>query len=542
MTMTRETARQAFVEALEGCKDIGCGREPTSDGVARSWTWKSIADTLLYDDPSSLRKVRRMEAFPSVDRFEKLTELLRPKTVTQRKYQQSTFDWLIETYNKAAELDRQHKRTEPATTHSDQDKELRQRRNDDGSIAGACLARSSKPSIAVLPFANLSIDNTQDYFVEGITNDIITDLSKFKTLFIIAANSTFQYKGKSEPVQDIARDLGVRYVLEGSVQRTDDHLRINAQLIDGPSGVHIWAERFDRSVADIFEVQNDIIRTIVGTIGTVQGGPLLQAELDRLSRQPTTSLGAYDHYLRGLRHKLLETREDNRAARELFERAIELDRDFAQAHAELSETYLRDVSGDWTNTRDADLAKGMQLALRVIEIDPTEPLGYGALGFAHNLQAQNDQAITMLRKAERLNPNAHDIKSFLGYLLAYSGSPEEGLSYHEAAHKLDPFRDEQQLRGLAQTQFFARRYEEAIATLNSISRRHRSSYWLYLAASYAQLNRLDEARSAIDEMLKLESNLTLDGEIERRLKNGLSSQNASHLRGALRKAGGLPEN
>jgi adenylate cyclase len=397
----------------------------------------------------------------------------------------------------------------------------------------------SKPSIAVLPFANLNNDPDQDLFIDGLTNDIITDLSKFSPLFVIAANSTFQYKGKAVKVEDVARDLGVRYVLEGSVQRSGDTLRINAQLIDAPGGHHVWAERYDRKADDFFAVQKELTERIAGIIGSVQGARR-QAELERIAHTPTKSLTAYDFFLRGVLHRSRETREDSILARAALEKAIELDPQYARAIAELSATYLDDISGDWSESREHALQQAETLARRAIEIDGTEPKGYIALGFVYQLKAQNDKAIPLMRKALDLNPNDYMIHKALGYTLAYAGAPEEGIYLLEKAERINPYHPGELLRSLGQAHFFGRKYEEAVEALNKITQRHRTSIWLYTAASHAQLGQTEEAHAAIAEALKLKPDLNLEHEIGRRLENGLARDNAEHLRAALRKAG-LPE-
>jgi adenylate cyclase len=397
----------------------------------------------------------------------------------------------------------------------------------------------AEPSIAVLPFANLASDPEEEYFVDGMTSDIITDLSRFSTLFVIAANSTFHYKGQAVKVRDIARELGVRYLLEGSVQRTGDAVRINAQLIDAINGHHVWAEHYDRPAQDLFEVQREITQNIVGMIGSESGG-LQQSELERIARSSTENLTAYDFYLRGVSYDERNTNEDNLRARRMFEKAIEADPSFARAMAELSESYLQEVWGNWTESREQALSRAEELARRAIEADRSEPFGYAALGFVYQLRARNDQAIPLIEKAHALNPNDYAIKYSLGYAYAYAGSPERGIDLIKEAERLNPQHPEESTRNLAQAYFFARRYQDAIDTLNKITRRHRASYWLYLAASHAQLGQIEEARAAITEALKLEPTLTLAAEIKRREQNGLARANANHLREALRKAG-LPE-
>jgi adenylate cyclase len=413
------------------------------------------------------------------------------------------------------------------------------------SLAGLSSSRvdpwelPAEPSIAVLPFANLTNDPEQEYFVDGITSDIITDLSRFSTLFVIAGNSTFRYKGQAVKVQDVARELGVRYLLEGSVQRTGEALRINAQLIDAISGHHVWAEHYDRPAKDFFAVQREITQNIVGTIGSERGG-LLQAELERIADSSTENLAAYEFFLRGVSHDERETKEDNLLARRMFEQAIQTDPSYARAIAELNLSHLQDIWGNWTDSREQALLHAEEFARRAIEVDRSEPLGYAALGFVYQLRARNDQAIPLIEKAHSLNPNDYFIKYSLGYAYAYAGSPEQGIALIKEAHRLNPEYPEGSLRDLAQAYFFAHRYQDAIATLSKIARRHRTSYWLYLAASHAQLDQIDEARAAIAEALKLDPTLTLTDEIKRREENGLAAANAGHLRGALRKAG-MPE-
>jgi adenylate cyclase len=285
---------------------------------------------------------------------------------------------------------------------------------------------ADRPSIAV-PFVSLSDDQEQEYLVDGITNDIITDLSKFSSLFVIAANSTFRYKGQAFKVQDVARDLGVRYVLEGSVQQSGAMLRANAQLIDASTGRHVWAERYDRPTEDIFVVQKEITRSVAGVIGSERGA-LLKAEIDRIARTATENLNAYEFFLRGVVHDERETEEDNRLARQMFERALEHDPRYAKAMAELSLTYLQDIWGQWTSERESSLALAEEWAGRAIEVEPSEPLGYMALAFTYQLRAKVDQALPLIEKAHELNPNDWHVKFALGYAAAYAGRPSGASS------------------------------------------------------------------------------------------------------------------
>ena len=295
-------------------------------------------------------------------------------------------------------------------------------------------------------------------------------------------------------------------------------VRINAQLIDAVSGHHMWAEHYDQPAQDLFALQKDITRNIVGTIGSESGG-LMQAELDRIAHSSTDNLTAYDFYLRGVAHDLRRTKEDNVLARRMFD------------------SYLQDVWGDWAESREQALLRAEKFARQAIEVDSSEPWGYAVLGFAYQLRARNDQAIPLIEKAHSLNPNDYHITYALGYAHAYAGSPKRGIDLIEQAHRLNPRLPEEPLRNLAQAYFFAHRYQDAIATLSRVARRHRTSYWLYLAASHAQLEQMEQARAAIAEALKLDPTLTLAAEIKRREENGLAPASVEHLRQALRKAG-----
>jgi adenylate cyclase len=396
---------------------------------------------------------------------------------------------------------------------------------------------TDKPSIAVLPFSNLSDDPSQEYFAEGIANDVITNLSKFRSLFVIASNSSFYYKGKSVKVQNVGRDLGVRYVLEGSVQRSGDKLHISAQLVESASGHHVWAEIYDRGAEDLFAVQKEITRNIVSVIGS---SVLLKAEIDRLIRAPTKNLEAYDYYLRGELHHARDTKEDNLSARRFYEKAVQVDPDYTLAVAGISNCYLAEIWGNWFVSREQSLQQAERHALRAIELDEAEPWGYQALGYFYQFQGEIEQAIAMWEKAYDLNPNDFFTMNGLGYDLAYTGDPQKGLPMMEEAIRVNPYCGERQLRGLGQVYFLARRYQDAVDTLRKITRRHRPSFWLYLAASYAQLGRMGDAHAAIAQALKLEPELSLNHEIKRREKNGLSAENSIHLREALVKAG-LPK-
>jgi TolB-like protein/DNA-binding SARP family transcriptional activator len=395
----------------------------------------------------------------------------------------------------------------------------------------------AQPSIAVLPFANLTDDPEQEYFVDGITSDITTNLSKFSTLFVVASHSSFRYRGQAAKAQDVARDLGVRYLLEGSLQRAGDTLRINVNLIDATTGRQVWAERYERPIANVLVVQKEIAQNIVGVIASGWGA-LQRAELERVARIPTEDPRAYDLYLRGVAYGSQKTKENNLLARQMFEKAIQADPNYARAMSECSLTYLTDVFNGWTDHREKWLQMAEALSRRAIEIDPFEPWGFVTLGLIYQLKAQNDQALQLLEKAHALNPNDYYVNEALGYAVTYAGSAERGVELLEQAQRLNPYDTQERL---VAAYFFVHRYQDALATLHNVTNRQGSpAYWLYKAAAHAELGQLAEARAAVADALKLDPDLTLEGEHERRLALGLAPAYAEHLTAALRKVG-VPE-
>ena len=314
------------------------------------------------------------------------------------------------------------------------------RKSGNGSVAPAPAAEprapehwaaSGKPSIAVLPFDNLSADPAQEYFSDGITGDIITSLSRIRHLLVTARNTTFAYKGQAMDVQAVASELGVRYVLEGNVRRAGDRVRISVDLIDGETGIQLWAERYDRDLEDIFAVQDEITQTVVGALQP----ELTRSEIERARRKPPDSRDAWDLYQRGLWHEYRFNKEDNAAAIALFSRAIELDPDFARAHADLSECYTYDVFYRYT---ERDPNDSFAPARRAVEIDSQDATAHRALGWAHLLHADHVDALAELKRAIELNPSEAQSHNIFGFVKTYSGSAEEGLESHRTALRLSP--------------------------------------------------------------------------------------------------------
>jgi TolB-like protein/Flp pilus assembly protein TadD len=338
-----------------------------------------------------------------------------------------------------------------------------------------------KPSIAVLPFTNMSSDHDQEYFSDGITDDLITALSRLPGVFVVARSSTFTYKSKAAKVQDIGRELGVAYVLEGSVRKSGKKLRITAQLEDTIRGNHLWAERYDRPLKDIFAVQDEIVQKIVTTLK-------LQLTLEQqglVSRKHTDSLEAYDYYLRGL-VAFNFTKEGNAQARLLWERAVALDPDYAEAYAQLGRTYYWEWAYHWSVDPQTP-KRAFELVRKALAVDDTLPTAHSRLGQLYSLQQQYDQAMAEAERAVALDPNNADSHYIQANVLNNAGRPEEALGPLALAMRLNPRYPPLYLEELGRAYYGVGRHAEAITTLKEASKRSASFggvHFLILALSY----------------------------------------------------------
>ena len=362
------------------------------------------------------------------------------------------------------------------------------------------LSLPAKPSIAVLPFDNLSGDAEQEYFVDGVTEDIITSLSRIRWFFVIARNSTFTFKGQAVDVQTVARDLGVRYVLEGSVRKAGNRVRITAQLIDGATGNHLWAERYDRDLADIFALQDEITETVVGAIEP----EIAQAELERTKTKRPENLDAWDLCLRARAQVNLYTEEAVGEAVSLSLRAIELDPELARAQAILALAYQRQLMLNYAGDREAVRGLLMQAAKRAMALDREDVEIHTVLGLAlWNWSAgEADEALSVLRTAVLLGPSHAFAHSTLGLALGTSDLAEEALAHHEAAIRLSP-RDPEMasfLSRYANSCINARKYEQALDLSRRAIRLSGGDLWLSFveaATALAHLGRIDEAKDMV---------------------------------------------
>ena len=333
------------------------------------------------------------------------------------------------------------------------------------------LPLPDKPSIAVLPFQNMSHDPEQEYFADGLTEDIITGLSRQRWFFVIARNSSFTYKGAAVDVRDVAAQLGVRYVLEGSVRKAANRVRVTGQLIDASNGNHLWAEKYDRELADIFALQDDITNRVIGSVAP----QILVAEAARVQRKPPQSVDAWDLVMQAVPHMWRMSTDEHARAQELLQRAIALDGNYAHAHALLGWTYVtmfnldtRRPIGEWT---DRALATGATAAT----LDDEEPWAHLVLGLGHARRRRPQLAFRHLTKSVELSPSFALGYAGLGYALACGGQPESGLQALEEAHRLsprDPFLAIYAPTVRYMALFALARYEETIAVCRATTASH----------------------------------------------------------------------
>jgi adenylate cyclase len=324
------------------------------------------------------------------------------------------------------------------------------------SVEKMAFPLPEKPSIAVLPFDNMSGDPEQEYFSDGLSEEIITALSKSTQIFVIARNSSFTYKGKPVKVQQVAEELGVRYVLEGSVRKDTKRVRITAQLIDAVKGIHLWAERYDRDPKDIFAIQDDITKQIIAALHV----KLTIGEVARIVARDTNSLEAYLKFLRARELHLRFTKEDNHNSRSLVEEAIEIDPEYGMAYALLGVTHMLDVSLQATDSPKKSLDKAIELEQKAITLGAN---AHHLLGFIYARIGQYDKALAECQQAVEIDPNSATVRTFFGMVLNKTGRFEEAVHELEQGLRLDPIASSFILQALATAYCNVGRSEEAIA-------------------------------------------------------------------------------
>jgi adenylate cyclase len=381
-----------------------------------------------------------------------------------------------------------------------------------GVPARPALALPDKPSIAVLPLENLPHDPDQEYISDGISEDIITELSRFPELFVIARNSTFQYKGRTIDVRQIGRALGVRYVLEGSFRRHDGRVRIAAQLVDAVTGAHRWAERYDRELADVFSLQDELARAIATTLVA----HVNKAEAERTLLKPPTSWQAYEYFVRGAdilagywsTVKVADLHESRR----LLERSLAIDPGFARAYASLSTTWII----AWRNRLDKDhldpaaLDEAHRLANRAVQLNPNLPQAHASLGVVLAWKRQHDAGVAEFEKAVALNPNFTDWR--MAIALVYAGQSERAVEVLKGHMRLDPFYVPLAPHWLGLAHFTLGQYGDALAALSECALRapNYGAGHLWLAATYARMGQIEAARAEAGKVLTLDPGFTIE--------------------------------
>jgi TolB-like protein len=400
------------------------------------------------------------------------------------------------------------------------------------------LALPDKPSIAVLPFENMSGDPEQDYFADGMVEEIITALSRMRWLFVIARNSSFTYKGRAVDVKQVGRELGVRYVLEGSVRKAGQRVRIAGQLIDASTGAHLWADRFDGGLEEIFDLQDQVTASVVGAIAP----KLEQAEIERAKRKPTDNLDAYDYYLRGLAGVHQWTREANTEALSMFYKAIELDPNFASAYGMAARCYPQRKAGGWMTDRAQEIAEAERLARRAVELGRDDAVALCTAGFAlADVVDDLDDGDALIDRALALNPNLAWAWLFSGWVKVSLGEPDAAIERVAHAMRLSP-QDPQifSMHGaIACAHFVAGRYAEALSSAET-AMREQPNFLLancIAATSAALAGRLEEARRVMARLRQIDPGLRISN-----LKDVmyLRAEDFAKWADGLRKAG-LPE-
>lgn len=371
------------------------------------------------------------------------------------------------------------------------------------------LALPDKPSIAVLPFENMSGDPEQEYLADGLSEDIITGLSRQRWFFVIARNSSFAFKGETVDVRKVARELGVRYVLEGSVRKAASRVRVTAQLIDASKGVHLWADRYDRELANIFELQDEITNKVIDSVGP----QIIVAEAARVRRKPPQNIDAWDMVMQALPRMWHMSTEEQRHAQDLLQQAIALDPEYAHAHALLGWTYVNMFNLDSRTPIGKFTDQALDAGERAVTLDEQDHWGHLVLGLGHARRRRPETAVTHLSQAVELNHNFALGYAGLGYAFACGGQPERGLEALEQAQRLsprDPFLAIYAPVVRYMALFALQRYEETMALCRSItaSNPNHAGAWRLMTVSMGLLGRIDEAREALARTLALQPDLS----------------------------------
>ena len=379
------------------------------------------------------------------------------------------------------------------------------------SADAAPLPLPDKPSVAVLPFTNIGGDAKQERLADGITEDVITDLSRYRDLFVIARNSVFTYKGKAVSVQQVGRELGVRYVLEGSIQTSCDRVRVTAQLIDSSRNVHVWSQQYDRPLDDIFQVQSEVTQKIAATLGASGTGAVALADAAHAKRKPPASLQAYDYMLLGIDLILQgRTEEDSKQAEAFLSKALELDPQFALAYRRLGTVYENRAYAPWPHEEPPVLLeKARDRYLKAIALDPTDGFAHSKLGGVYCMLNDFDRCLAAFEEAVALNPNDPGILVDYGEQLTFVGRAKEGVEMIERAYRLNPHYPNWYNNSV--DPFYATgRYDEVIARTSKNGGPQSTWHGVLVTMSLAQLERRSEVAMAKADLLRRYPDFSLE--------------------------------
>jgi TolB-like protein len=397
----------------------------------------------------------------------------------------------------------------------------------------------TKPSIAVLPFANLSGDAAQDIFCEGLALNIVASLGRFHELFVIDRFSTLSYRNRPVTSADAARELSVRYILQGSVQKAGDRIRVSVQLVDGAENRQLWTETYDRQLTDIFAVQDEITGTIIGALASGYGGRLGKAWRDRSKSAGLESFAALDHLQRAY-DACRFTRDGEILAREHLAKAIERDPGLAKAYSKMSLSHTADACLGWSDDFDASMELARQWAVKAIACDDGESWSHWAFANYHLYKLNHDVALDAFRKALDCNPNDAEVMTDYALCLSYAGRADEGTEHARKAMRLNPYHYEWYTSQLGQIYFDARQYDKSIATFASLRSLDSAIMRIYQAASFAAAGNQQQAQKSVKRALELDPGATLEKWTDPKLAPYGDAAYLEHFRKNLRMAG-LPE-
>jgi adenylate cyclase len=373
---------------------------------------------------------------------------------------------------------------------------------------GQALHLPDKPSIVVLPFVNLSGDSEQEYLADGISVNIITALSKIPQMFVIARNSAFTFKGKAVKVQEIARELGIRFVLEGSVQKAGESVRITAQLIDATSGHHLWAERYDRRIDDLFDMQDEITLNIAIALQV----EITNGEQARVRHRSTANLDAWSYFVKAYDLFERHTKEDNAKARELLDKALKLDPNYAIALSLKAVTYFQDARFGFAESQDESMMRSVELCQKALELDDSVPDSLALWGIIQMALGQYDQAIATAEKALTLGPNNAEVHAMLAVINYYTGKYQEAIELLKKAMRLHPYYPAWYPHFLGKAYTETQQYDLALSAFRDVVILSPHQTWglTYSAIAYVRLGRMEDARNQVAKALALEPKLTLE--------------------------------